>query len=82
MIIPAFALGRVEELLYWINRLEEQQRDSELPVYVDSPMAAAVLAEYRKRARRARSGDRRRWPRPAAGTPARAAAVRVLHGAS
>jgi len=50
VIIPAFALGRVEELLYWINRLEERGAISKLPVYVDSPMALAVLTEYRKRA--------------------------------
>jgi metallo-beta-lactamase family protein len=49
VIIPAFALGRVEELLYWINRLEEQRRIPELPVYVDSPMASKVLGEYRSR---------------------------------
>ena len=49
VIIPAFALGRVEELLYWIDRLEEEKRIPVLPVYVDSPMASEVLAEYRKR---------------------------------
>lgn len=50
VVIPAFALGRVEELLYWIKRLEERKAIPELPVYVDSPMASSVLAEYRKRA--------------------------------
>jgi metallo-beta-lactamase family protein len=50
VIIPAFALGRVEELLYWIKRLEDRKAIPELPVYVDSPMASAVLAEYRARA--------------------------------
>jgi metallo-beta-lactamase family protein len=50
LIIPAFALGRVEELLYWIKRLEEQHSIPQLPVYVDSPMASAVLTQYRKRA--------------------------------
>lgn len=50
LIIPAFALGRVEELLYWIKSLEERKQIPELPVYVDSPMASAVLATYRKRA--------------------------------
>ena len=49
VIIPAFALGRVEELLYWIQRLEQQRRIPELPVYVDSPMAAKVLEQYRSR---------------------------------
>lgn len=49
VIIPSFALGRVEELLYWIDRLEEEKRIPVLPVYVDSPMASEVLTEYRKR---------------------------------
>jgi metallo-beta-lactamase family protein len=49
VIIPAFAIGRVEELLYWINRLERQRRIPEVPVYVDSPMASEVLTEYRRR---------------------------------
>jgi metallo-beta-lactamase family protein len=49
LIIPAFALGRVEEVLYWIQRLESEGRIPELPVYVDSPMAAAVLEAYRAR---------------------------------
>jgi metallo-beta-lactamase family protein len=49
VIIPAFALGRVEEILYWIHYLEDRREIPELPVYVDSPMASAVLAQYRKR---------------------------------
>ncbi|OYW03966.1 MAG: hypothetical protein B7X11_03225, partial [Acidobacteria bacterium 37-65-4] len=49
VIIPSFALGRVEELLYWIGLLESQKRIPELPVYVDSPMAREVLQEYRTR---------------------------------
>jgi metallo-beta-lactamase family protein len=47
VIIPAFALGRVEELLYWIRHLEERRQIPRLPVYVDSPMAVQVLAAYR-----------------------------------
>ncbi|HET9370746.1 MAG TPA: MBL fold metallo-hydrolase [Vicinamibacterales bacterium] len=49
VIIPAFALGRVEELLFWIDRLERQRRIPRVPVYVDSPMASEVLTEYRRR---------------------------------
>jgi metallo-beta-lactamase family protein len=49
LIIPSFALGRVEELLYWIQHLEFRKAIPELPVYVDSPMAQKVLAEYRDR---------------------------------
>lgn len=49
MIVPAFAIGRVEELLYWIKRLEEEQRVPVLPVYVDSPMAVEALGHYTQR---------------------------------
>ena len=49
LIIPAFAIGRVEELLYWMKRLEEEKRIPVLPVFVDSPMAAAALARYTER---------------------------------
>ncbi|MEO6213383.1 MAG: MBL fold metallo-hydrolase [Vicinamibacterales bacterium] len=49
MIIPAFAIGRVEELLYWIKRLEDEKRIPVLPVFVDSPMATAALARYSER---------------------------------
>jgi metallo-beta-lactamase family protein len=49
LVIPSFALGRVEELLYWIGRLESEKRIPVQPVYVDSPMAARVLEVYRDR---------------------------------
>jgi metallo-beta-lactamase family protein len=50
LIIPAFAIGRVEEVIYWIKRLEEEGRIPTLPVFVDSPMAAKALAFYARRA--------------------------------
>jgi metallo-beta-lactamase family protein len=49
LIVPAFAIGRVEEVLYWIDRLEEERRIPVLPVYVDSPMAADALKFYSDR---------------------------------
>jgi metallo-beta-lactamase family protein len=49
VIIPAFAIGRVEELLYWLYRLEDEQRLDPLPIYVDSPMALKGLEYYRAR---------------------------------
>jgi metallo-beta-lactamase family protein len=49
LVIPSFALGRVEELLYWIGRLEDERRIPAQPVYVDSPMSARVLEIYRGR---------------------------------
>ncbi|MGE0866763.1 MAG: MBL fold metallo-hydrolase RNA specificity domain-containing protein [Vicinamibacterales bacterium] len=50
LIIPAFAIGRVEELLYWLHRLEDQGRIPTLPVYVDSPMALEGIEYYERRA--------------------------------
>jgi metallo-beta-lactamase family protein len=49
LIVPAFAIGRVEELLYWVRRLEREKRIPVLPVYVDSPMATEALRHYTAR---------------------------------
>ena len=49
LVIPAFAIGRVEELLYWVRRLEAEHRIPVLPVYVDSPMATEALKYYSAR---------------------------------
>jgi metallo-beta-lactamase family protein len=49
LIIPAFAIGRVEELLYWLRRLEEEKQIPVVPVFVDSPMASEALARYTER---------------------------------
>ena len=46
VIVPAFAVGRAEEVLYWIKRLEDSGRLTPLPVYLDSPMAVEALAFY------------------------------------
>ncbi|MGH9349551.1 MAG: MBL fold metallo-hydrolase RNA specificity domain-containing protein [Vicinamibacterales bacterium] len=49
LIIPAFAIGRVEEVLYWVRRLERERRIPVLPVFVDSPMATEALRFYTAR---------------------------------
>jgi metallo-beta-lactamase family protein len=49
LIIPSFAIGRVEEVLYWLKRLEEEKRIPILPVYIDSPMAISALQFYSAR---------------------------------
>ncbi|MCX6549455.1 MAG: MBL fold metallo-hydrolase [Acidobacteria bacterium] len=46
VIIPAFAVGRVEEVIYWLKRLEEARRIPVVPVYLDSPMALDALRHY------------------------------------
>jgi metallo-beta-lactamase family protein len=49
IIVPSFAIGRVEEILYWLRRLEGERRIPVLPVYVDSPMAREALKYYTAR---------------------------------
>jgi metallo-beta-lactamase family protein len=49
VIIPAFAIGRVEEVIYWLRKLEERQAIPVLPVYLDSPMAVEALQQYSAR---------------------------------
>ncbi len=46
IIIPAFAVGRVEEVIYWLKKLEDAKRIPVVPVYLDSPMAIEALRHY------------------------------------
>lgn len=39
LIVPAFAVGRTQELIYVLNRLSLEKRLPDVPVYVDSPLA-------------------------------------------
>jgi metallo-beta-lactamase family protein len=49
VLIPAFAVGRTQELLYLIRELEDEKAIPTVPVYVDSPMAAATTTVYGSR---------------------------------
>lgn len=42
VLVPAFAVGRTQELLYWFSELSRQGRFRDLDIYIDSPMATAV----------------------------------------
>lgn len=48
ILIPAFAVGRTQEVLYMIRELEEQKRIPVLPVVVDSPMASQATQVYNR----------------------------------
>jgi metallo-beta-lactamase family protein len=48
ILIPAFAVGRTQEILYLIRELEEAKRIPILPVAVDSPMAAQTTQIYNR----------------------------------
>ncbi|OGB66884.1 MAG: MBL fold metallo-hydrolase, partial [Caldithrix sp. RBG_13_44_9] len=47
IIIPAFALERTQELVYYLHLLTDQQRIPKIPLYVDSPMATNATAIFR-----------------------------------
>jgi metallo-beta-lactamase family protein len=49
LIVPSFAIGRVEEVIYWLRLLEQSGKIPVLPVYIDSPMAAGALQFYAQR---------------------------------
>lgn len=48
VIIPSFAVQRSQEILYHLRRLIEARRIPPLPVFLDSPMATAVTALFRR----------------------------------
>jgi metallo-beta-lactamase family protein len=50
VIIPSFALERAQEVIYLLASLFDSGRLPPIPVYVDSPMAAAVSAVFEKSA--------------------------------
>lgn len=48
VIIPAFALGRTQELVYDLNRMMSDGDLPEIPVYVDSPLAVETSKVFQK----------------------------------
>jgi len=60
VVIPSFAVGRTQEIVYEINKLKEKRNDEEfkrkydtlmkVPVYVDSPLAISATEIFRENA--------------------------------
>ena len=48
VLIPAFAIGRTQEILFLIRELEEAGKIPVLPVRIDSPMAAQATQIYNR----------------------------------
>lgn len=48
LIVPSFAVGRTQEMLYFLNDLLEQHRIPPTPIYVDSPLATEATGVYDK----------------------------------
>ncbi|MCW5932668.1 MAG: MBL fold metallo-hydrolase [Fimbriimonadia bacterium] len=48
LVVPAFAVGRTQEMLYHLHEMQEAGRVPDLPIYVDSPMAIDASSLYRQ----------------------------------
>lgn len=48
LMIPAFALERTQEILYFMNELFAEGRIPRVPVFLDSPLAIKLTAIYHK----------------------------------
>lgn len=46
VLIPAFAVGRSQELLYWFAKYWDEWKMSRWQIFLDSPMAAKVVDVY------------------------------------
>lgn len=47
VLIPSFAVGRTQTLLYYLRELKESRQIPDIPVIIDSPMAADATEVYR-----------------------------------
>jgi metallo-beta-lactamase family protein len=47
IIIPAFAVGRTQELVYLLHKLFNENRIPEIPIFVDSPLACDATCVFR-----------------------------------
>jgi metallo-beta-lactamase family protein len=47
VLVPAFALGRAQELIYSLHRLWRSRAIPEIPIYLDSPLAIELTAVFR-----------------------------------
>jgi metallo-beta-lactamase family protein len=47
IIIPAFAIERTQELIYFLHLLTDQKKIPKIPIYIDSPMATNATSIFR-----------------------------------
>lgn len=46
LVVPVFAVGRAQELLYYIQSLKDKRQIPDIPVYLNSPMAVDATAIF------------------------------------
>jgi metallo-beta-lactamase family protein len=46
LIIPAFAVGRTQEIVYALHQMDDARRIPHMPIYVDSPLAVNVTSIF------------------------------------
>ena len=61
VIMPTFAVGRTQDVLYILNQIVQEKRLPPLDVYIDSPLADAVTKIYAKHAEYFNTEARRTW---------------------
>jgi metallo-beta-lactamase family protein len=47
VIVPAFALGRTQNIVYYLNRMFQAGKLPRVPIYVDSPLSVKLTDVYR-----------------------------------
>ena len=47
VVIPAFAVERTQELIFYLHLLSDQKRIPDIPIFVDSPMAINATSIFR-----------------------------------
>ncbi len=48
IIVPAFAIGRTQRMVYMLHELMRSGRAPEMPIYVDSPLAVSATEIFRR----------------------------------
>ena len=48
VLIPSFAVGRAQTLLYMLHQLKRSSRTAWMPIYLDSPMASSATDVFRR----------------------------------
>ncbi len=57
LMIPAFALERTQDILFFMHKMMERKQIPRVPVYLDSPLAGKMTTVYKKYEKYFKPGD-------------------------